>query len=83
MRARASAGTHATSAGAMPETRYSSTSPTPSGTRTLMSAARLPGSIVPYSPPKPRARAPVRVALSSNRARRHRRGDAPRWPPAR
>ncbi len=43
----ASVGSHATSGGAMPETRYSSTSTMPSGTRTLMSAARRPGSMVP------------------------------------
>ena len=55
--------------GSTPPTRYSSTSLTPSGTRTEMSWARLPASMLPRSSPNPRALAPRSVALSrSDRA---------------
>ena len=52
--------------------------PRRSGTRTAMSAARLPGSMLPKSSPKPSARAPVSVALSSSSRAGHARRDAPR-----
>ena len=61
-----------------PDTRYSSTSVTSSGTRTAMSAARLPGSMLPNVVAETeRRRAGQRRALEQ-RARRHRRSDAPR-----
>src|SRR5207344_1982945 len=51
--------------GCTPDTRYSSTSSVRGGRSTASSRARFPGSIVPKSASKPRARAPWRVALSS------------------
>src|SRR5688572_33332313 len=50
--------------GSRPETRYSSTSPMWSGTRTAMSDARLPASMLPNASPNPSAFAPHNVALS-------------------
>ena len=67
-----------TSAGAIPATRYSSTSCTLSGTRTAMSAGRRPRSIDPNSDANPSASAPRSVALSSRLAAGTERSEAPK-----